>query len=429
MLRAELPNSTLKARARELGMGWVRLHSVSWEAVEPTREGGYQWGALAAFEQELLAARELGLIPMVVVGDSPSWATIYDTSCGPIRADRFGDFANFMSALVKRYKQDPYQVHYWELGNEVDVDPDLVSRDSVFGCWGDIDDPYYGGEHYGDMLKVVTPAIRKADHKAKVLIGGLLLGSYQTTDPSQGYPEKFLEGILRAGAAPHFDMVPYHGHSSYYGRYVDHSGSGGGWTPYGGPAFGKPAFLQEVMARYGVDKPLLFNEASLGCAANINPECESPPDDFYQAQADHVSRMMVRTLSAKVSGISWYALNDSNWRYSSLLDGNYTRRTAYWAYQTLINQLSDAQVPPQPFSYNVDGVEAYRFSKNGSQKVDVLWSADGTSRTVSLPQKNFVAAYDHAGNTLRPSYVNGNVQLAIGFRTIYLHRHEPGNGK
>ncbi|MDQ4076982.1 MAG: hypothetical protein M3220_12140 [Chloroflexota bacterium] len=424
MPRAEIRNSTVKAHAEELGAGWLRLHSVSWKAVEPIQGGGYQWEALATFEQELLAAREAGLTPMVVVADSPSWATInvpYETSCGAIRADRFGDFANFMDALVKRYKRRPYNVHYWELGNEIDVDPRLVSSNSVYGCWGDIDDPYYGGEHYGNMLKAVTPAIRTADRKARVLIGGLMLSSYETTDPNLGHPEKFLEGILRAGAAPYFDMVPYHGHSVYYGRHIDHSGLDGGWTRYGGPALGKPAFLREVMAQYGVDKPLLFNEASLGCEVRYDPECATPPEAFYQAQADHVSRMMVRTLSANVTGISWYPLSGSQWRHSSLLDESYAPKPAYWAYQTLIDQLSDSTLPPQSVVYDAEGVEAYRFTKSSTHKVDVLWSVDGSPRTVSLPQQGFMAAYDHFGNPLVPSYVNGTVRFTVGFRTIYVH--------
>ncbi|MDQ4076557.1 MAG: glycoside hydrolase family 5 protein [Chloroflexota bacterium] len=399
---------------------------MSWKAVEPVQGGGYRWEALATFEQELLAAKQAGLRPMVVVGDSPGWATInvpYETSCGAIRADRFGDFANFMAALVTRYKQHPYNVRYWELGNEVDVDPRLVAPHSVYGCWGNMDDPYYGGEHYGNMLKVVTPAIRAADGTAKVLIGGLLLGTNHTADTSVvGRPEMFFEGVLRAGAAPYFDIVPYHGHSSYSGPYIDHSGSGGGWVQYGGSALGKPAFLREVMARYGVNKPLLFNEASLGCEAQYNQECAAPPPAFYQAQADHVPRMMIRTLNANVSGIIWYSLNDAKWRHGSLLDEHYAPKPSYWSYQTLINQVSKSRLPPQPVAYNTEGVEAYQFTKTSAYKVDVLWSVDGTPRTVALPQGTFIAAYDQFGSPLLPSHVNGNVQLTVGFSTVYIHR-------
>ena len=51
-------------------------------------------------------------------------------------------------------------MHHWELGNEPDVDPDLVPPDSIFGCWGEISDrEYYGGKEYGNMLKLVYPAI------------------------------------------------------------------------------------------------------------------------------------------------------------------------------------------------------------------------------------------------------------------------------
>jgi hypothetical protein len=33
----------------------------------------------------------------------------------------------------------------------------------------------FGGEYYGNMLKIVYPAIKSADPQAQVLVGGLLL--------------------------------------------------------------------------------------------------------------------------------------------------------------------------------------------------------------------------------------------------------------
>ena len=51
------------------------------------------------------------------------------------------------------------------------MDPKLVDPDSVFGCWGDNDDDYYGGGYYADMLKMVYPAVKSADPQAQVLIG------------------------------------------------------------------------------------------------------------------------------------------------------------------------------------------------------------------------------------------------------------------
>ncbi len=294
-----LPAASLQQQLQTLGSRWVRINTLSWRQIQAQQGGAYDWTAAAAFEQRLRSLQPLNVNVTVVVDDYPRWATTIANSCSPLRADRYADFAAFMTALIKRYSQPPFNVHYWELGNEVDVDPRLLPADSVFGCWGNIDDQYYGGEVYGEMLKVVGPAIRRADPYAHVLLGGLLLASSFTTTPGHGHPENFLEGVLRAGAAPAFDVVAYHGYSTYTGQNLDYSGrQGGGWSDLGGPAVGKPAFLRNVMARYGVSKPLFFNETSFMCPPSSYPAvCTTPTASFYQAQADHMARMSVRTLA------------------------------------------------------------------------------------------------------------------------------------
>jgi hypothetical protein len=419
-----IQSEAVSAHAAALGLGWVRLNDVSWKAVQPEEGGAYQWSALVDFEQNLLAAAQLGLRPIVVVRDSPSWATInvpQPTSCGAIRADRFADFAAFMAALVARYAYPPYNVHHWELGNEPDTDPHLVPPGSQYGCWGNIWDPYYGGEHYGEMLKAVAPAIRAADPGARILIGGLLLDAPLTTAPGYGKPERFLEGILRAGAAPHFDIVAYHAHSAYYGFRGDYSGlDGNKWTLLGGPAKGKPVFLREVMARYGVSKPLWFNEASLGC-----PEayafCSPPSATFLQAQADHVPRMMARSLAAGAEVIIWYALNEAGWRSSGLLDPGGGLRPSYRAFQTLIAEVRGGALPPVVVDYG-PGIEAYRFHKRFAYVVDVLWSVDGTPVSVAVPASDFIAAVSRDGSLLTAAHAGGQAHLSVGFSAIYIQR-------
>lgn len=416
-------STLVRQRAVELGVRWIRLDSVSWEKVQPTRDAPYDWSALSWFEQELIAANDAGLRPIVIVNDSPHWATInvpWPTSCGAIRADRFADFAALMAALAERYSKPPYNLHDWEMGNEPDVDPAFVPADAVWGCWGNRNDPYYGGEHYGNMLKAVTPAIRAADPHATIWLGGLLLNTYASTTPGHGNPERFLEGVLRAGAAPYFDIVPYHAHSVYQGRFKDHSGLNGGWTPYGGPAFGKPIYLRTVMAKYGVDKPLVLNEAALGICDSCTPTA-----DFYQAQADHVARTFVRTLAADVDGAYWFTLDGPSWRYSGLLDQQRNPQPAFYAFETLITQLEGATLPPVPVDYG-PGVEAYRFSKGG-RVVDVLWAPQGGTYQVSVPLDKWIAAYPRnfsapGSQPITPQIVGSEARLNVGFSPIYISR-------
>src|SRR5690606_32739206 len=119
---------------------------------------------------------EQKLTPIIVISHTPTWAQqVPGASCGPIKPTALADFAKFMGEMASRYSKPPYNVHYWEIGNEPDVAPEQVPNDSVFGCWGNMSDPYYGGAYYAEMLKVVYPAIKKADPLAQVVFGGLLL--------------------------------------------------------------------------------------------------------------------------------------------------------------------------------------------------------------------------------------------------------------
>ncbi len=425
-----ITNPFVATQAKELGAKWLRLNTVSWRSVQQNQGDPYNWSALNIFEQELAAANSAGLTPIVIVDDSPGWATILPTACSAVRQDHLGDFANFMAALVARYSAPPYNVKYWELGNEVDIDPSLVPVDSVYGCRGDAHDPYYGGGRYGQMLMVVTPAIRQADPEAKVLLGGLMIysgNSVPCSSTSIDRPECFLEGILRAGAGPYFDIVAYHGHSSYYGSPVDYSGAGGSWAPYGGPAKGKPAVVRQVMSRYGVSKPLFFDEMSLGCPAedpsNVRQMqlCSSPGPAFFEAQADHVAKMMVPSLSVGVEMISWYSLEGAGWRNGALLDGQQAPRPAYRAYQQLIKETQGASLPPPRVDVYGTSIEAYRFSK-GSRIVDTAWSKGTTPGLVTIPQAKFAGAYSRDGVQLTPTIIDGNAQLPVTSSPIYIHR-------
>ncbi len=199
--------------------------------------------------------------------------------------------------MVKFYSMSPYNVHDWELGNEPDVDPALVPVGSGYGCWGDLDDlNYYGGRAYGEMLKVVGPAMRAQDFAVRIWIGGLLLDSPNSTN---GKPENFLRGILAAGAAPHFDVVPYHWHPSYYGPGTDYDLFFNTWSgAWGGGTIGKARYLRQLMAEFGVSKPLYLNETGFGCIEASSGPCDPPGADFFKMQAEHLVRAMTRSLKS-----------------------------------------------------------------------------------------------------------------------------------
>jgi hypothetical protein len=156
------------------GAFWLRYNGLLWSEVEP-QEGTWKWSGLSELEGNLVQAAQLNQKVIMVVRSTPDWAqAIPGHFCGPIESTKLAAFGDFMHELVKRYSQPPYSVKFWEIGNEPDIDPELVAGNSPYGCWGDADDEFYGGGRYADMLATIYPRIKSADPEAQVLVGGLL---------------------------------------------------------------------------------------------------------------------------------------------------------------------------------------------------------------------------------------------------------------
>lgn len=425
-VQSDLPLNDTPELAATVGLkaGWVRLGPVSWRRLQPSEGGPVDWNQLRLFEDELRAVQQHGITPEVLIIDSPPWATInkpFVTSCGAIRSDKFGAFADFMRQMVQRYSAPEFDVHHWELGNEVDVDPTLVPANNGFGCWGNIKDPFYGGRQYGAMLKAVAPAIRAADPSAKIWFGGLLLDSPNTTEPNRGRPELFLQGALEAGAGPYFDILPYHAYTPYLNLLVDPDNPPGSqWHSLGGRVLGKARFLRTIMQAYGVDKPLFLNETALMCPDDYFPFkswCSPPQDSFYAMQAIYLVRAFTRALAANVQGALWYSINGPGWRHTGLLAQGNTPTQAYRAFQVIGDQLQGSEFL-NSISYG-KGLEAYAFGRV-DQQIHVIWAIDDQTLAITISQDRLIAAADRNGDPVAPIASGSNYVFLVGFEPLYL---------
>ncbi|MFZ6029327.1 MAG: hypothetical protein ACOYYS_16565 [Chloroflexota bacterium] len=415
---------------RELGGQWVRInHKISWRLLQPVEDGPIRWETLQALEADLRSMRTLGVSPVIVVDDHPAWAVqpavgasgeIVYPSCGAIRSDKLAAFASFVQQLAQRYSALPYAVHHWEIGNEPDIDPSLVATDSQYGCWGDKTDVFYGGRHYGEMLKTLTPAVKAADPAAKIWVGGLLLDNPDTAvQASEGRPEAFLQGILEAGAGPYFDILAYHAYPAYPNRRVDADLlPGSKWANWGGFVLGKVRFLRSVMQQYGVEKPIYLNEISLTCSEAAY-FCNPPTAAFYQAQADQLVRSLTRGLSENIDGFIWYSLEDPGWRHVGLLDRMEQPKPAYYAYKQLVKRLQDTRFD-RPVDYG-EGLEGYAFHGR-NQTVHVLWAQEDREIVVSVPPSTFIAAYDLYGLPIACQPDAASCRITAGFSPVYIIR-------
>jgi hypothetical protein len=406
-------------QALELDARYMRRHhEISWREVEP-REGEYHWEVLQGLEPELLAARAQGIEVLLSVQMTPDWAQkVPPYACGAIRADKFDAFAKFVEQLVGHFgSRSPYGVRYWQIANEPDIAPsEIYPPDAVYGCWGDPQDPYFGGGYYAELLKIVYPRIKAVDPGAVVVMGGLLAEcDPQTTQPGNGCLNEtrwksglFLEGVMRAGGGAYFDVASIHSYAEYRPDLPQRMHSLYSWTqdPTGGTGLPeKIAFLRRGLAAHGyADKPVFAGEISL--------KCQEPTPDCYDAGAAFVPRAYAEAYALGTKCAMYYSLINESY-YKGLLLPDLTPKPAYWAFKFMSDQIGEATYEGPVTKYA--GVTGHSFLRAGSRHVQILWSADGSDRQIAVPV-GFVAAYDKVGNLIAPS----NGRLVAGWSPVYM---------
>ncbi len=397
----------------QTGTNWVRRNAVVWSDVEPT-QGARVWSALAGLEAELRNASSKGMQVVMIVRGSPLWARkVPGSACGPIRQDKLAAFGNFMHDLVARYDAPPFNLKYWELGNEPDIDPSLVPPDAVFGCWGDQNDPYYGGRYYAEMLKAVYPQIKSADPQAQVMVGGLLLDcdprSVCAAIGHSDKPAKFLEGILKGGGGPYFDGVAFHAYDGYFGelgRYAVPNWKTA-WNTTGPAMVAKSNFIKSLLSANGVSGKFLMNtETALICNACRNDSTFERTKGFYVAQV--YAAAIAQGLRANV----WYSV--LGWQNSGLLGERMNALPAFNAFKFASTELRSAQ--PVREITEFAGVKGYEFDR-GDRRIWLVWSLDGLAHSITLPRAP-VTIYRVDGTSALTS-----ASLSVTIEPLYLEQN------
>ena len=400
---------------------WWRYFAFSWKDIEPTdlEPSLYDWSAVN--EHHLRDAADNGFSIVATVKFTPYWVQAINDAqsiqCSPIKDDAasIADFQEFVTALVNRYKEPPYNIKYWQFWNEPDVSPIVLEAigqlyNSFFGCWGDDDDPYYGGEQYGKFLAIFAQTVKAADPQAKITNGGLVLDCNPEENPTNCTQGRFFEGTLRGlianGGLPYLDYVSFHVYGQWYVNLsLDENYPG---FKDGGVMLGKSKFLRKVMADYGIipPKPLLMTEAGLMCR---RPDTAQPlpsrmkcsdqvaPPEYEDDQAEFLVWVYVRAIADGISGVMWYVLNYMPYRHVGLLYEDSRPKPAYQAYQFLVSQLYGADYVGTLDEY-WPTLRAYEFTNDG-QTIWVMWAPDQSNHAISLPG-GFQAAYDKLGNPI-----------------------------
>jgi hypothetical protein len=380
------------AQARAANVSWIRT-AVDWSSVEPT-EGSPDWSKASYLDNGLRNIANENINVLLQVVDAPSWAQLYPGfTCGPIKSDKFAAFGQFMYDLVKRYSTPPYQLPYFELGNEPDIDRSIVGDNPFFGCWGDQNDVYYGGRYYGEMLKVVYPMMKLANPNVQVLIGGLLLDcdpripvnantGCRTT--ARTIPPKFLEGILVDGAGPYFDGVSFHAYDYNNDNVaLDINANFNSQLSTTGPVFiAKADYINYLLSKYGVTGKYLINTES----AVICGTCANSPL-FELNKAIYAAVAYPYAIKTGLKGAIWYSIMGWPGLNTALLSPDFSPLPAYTTFATSRAILEDAAFVRDVNATDVGnaaGVSGLIFDRHG-QSIWTLWSLDGPTHAVTLP--------------------------------------------
>jgi len=401
-----------------------------WTAVEPEK-GNRNWDTLSCMEKQLINAAKRGMEVILIVRSTPRWARLDPSSpCSPIKPSEYAAFGLFMHDAVERYSAPPYNVKYWELYNEPDFpkNANKLPYGDLYGCWGISGDTYFGGEAYGDMLKVVYPYIKSANSSAQVLVGGLLLDCdprgvpsicERLNPPHLKEPPRFFESILRAGAGNSFDRVSFHTYDYYAGGMGKYGNANWNtsWNTTGPVITAKADYISELLTNYGVPGKYLMNTESA--------ILWSPDDDFGGVYPDEndpkntKSSYLVQTYVTALSVQKKYNLRANiwfkvfGWRNSGLLNGDLSPKLAYKAYSFAYKKLATSNSVEERTDYG-SNVKEYVFQNEG-KTLWVVWSLNGTNQPVTLPQTP-TAIWDMYGNpqtitgtsftvTLLPHYI------------------------
>ncbi len=201
--------------AAAAGYHWLR-QEFPWEDIEIHGKGDFEdrrhepyRSAWEKYDQIVDAAEANGMELIVRLSNPPGWTRAQgegennvDTFAPP---DNVQDFADFVSAVVSRYKG---RIRYYQIWNEPNIYPEWGSK---------IIDP----EAYVALLKAGAEAARAADPDAVIIAGALASTiNLQPSDPPPGNSLNdllFLQRMYDAGAAPYFDIMAMQGYGLYSG--------------------------------------------------------------------------------------------------------------------------------------------------------------------------------------------------------------------
>ena len=219
------------ARMDRGGIDVVRV-PVAWSQVQPTRNGGYDWG-LVDSQVEIAARNNLQVLP--VLYHSPRWATGAPERLPIYTTAQRQAWKAFLREIVERYgpggefwQPDPVQQAMAactpcpaSLTSQAtaSIAPDTpIIPISEWQLWNEENFFYFtkpaSPGRYARLLRISSPAIKNIKPNAKVILGGLF-GRPKERPPRAMAATAFLNELYQVrGIKAYFDGVALHPYAS-----------------------------------------------------------------------------------------------------------------------------------------------------------------------------------------------------------------------
>lgn len=203
------------ARMRVGGVETLRM-PLSWAGTQHSRRSDYNW---SGFDATVAAAAENRIEILPVLSEPPGWATGSSRRMPVDNGRQRRAWAEFVGAAVERYG---IRGEFWEEHGPGSKKPLPRVPIHAWQVWNEENFFYFtkpvSPGRYARLLAVSRPAIRRADPRAEIVLGGLF------ANPKQGPPAAmdaidFLDRLYRSrGVKADFDAVAVHPYAADVGE-------------------------------------------------------------------------------------------------------------------------------------------------------------------------------------------------------------------
>jgi len=189
---------------------------LSWAGVQHSRRSDYNW---SGFDATVAAAAENQIEILPVLSESPRWATGNGRRMPVDSGGQRRAWTEFVGAAVERYGR---RGEFWAEHGPGSDDPLPRVPVRAWQVWNEENFFYFtkpvSPGRYARLLAVTRPAVRRADPRADIVLGGLF------ANPKQGLPAAmdavdFLDQLYRSrGVKANFDAVALHPYAADVGE-------------------------------------------------------------------------------------------------------------------------------------------------------------------------------------------------------------------